>query len=153
TWAGLPCLASASPVGMTDDRGIYRLSGFTSGAYGLRVVPPRLLSQPSDPAGQAYPTTYYPDVTDPAAMQTVAVGLAETRTVDFKLRKISMVRLKGRLIGPDGLGRGPGTMIQMETRIPPSVLRPEMIFAARDGSFEVWAPPGSYRIGASLTEN
>ena len=107
---GQPFYSRVSARVQTDDRGIYWTSGFQAGQFGLKVEPPPALTRPRDSSGLAYTTTYYPDVTDPAAMTTFEVALGATRHVDVKLHQSPVFHIGGRTIGPDGLGTSFGSL-------------------------------------------
>jgi protocatechuate 3,4-dioxygenase beta subunit len=154
TVAGLPRYSNAAGIARTDDHGIYRASGFAAGTYGLKIDAPAGFTQLRDQAGLAYTTTYYPDATEAAAMATFEVGPGATRNVDVKLRKSTVFHISGRTVGPDGLGKGSGTLQLLRKDGAPGTALGSVSFNSFDGNFEIsGVPAGSYLMVVSPTNN
>ena len=150
TVVGQPRDSNAAGIARTDDRGIYRASGFAAGAYGLKIDPPPAFTQPRDQSGLAYTTTYYPDATDAAGMATFEVDTGAARTVDVKLRKSRVFHISGRTLGPDGLGKGSGTLQLLRRDGALGTALGSVSFNSYDGNFEIsGVPAGSYVMAAS----
>ena len=151
TVAGRPSYSSAGGMVRSDDRGIYSASGFRAGTYGLKIDPPAALTQPGDPSGQAYTTTYYPDATDADGMATFEVGAGAARNVDVKLRKSTVFRLRGRVLDADGLGKSGRLQLLRKDGAAGTALG-SVSSNTMDGNFEIsGVPAGSYLLVASPT--
>jgi hypothetical protein len=152
---GRTSLGSAAPSVRTDDRGIYRLVSVVPNSYVLAVTPPDFLTQWRDKAGHGYAVTYSGEVAEVAAAAPFTIGLAETRTVNLRLKKIVTARIRGRLIAPNGLGRGPGvfSLLPRDSRISASGMLNGVLTAnLADGTFEISGLPlGAYRLQATVT--
>ena len=149
---GRRTLAPLGRPAQTDDRGMYRVAEVPPDSYSASVTPSPL-GLTRNAAGQAYPITYYGGVADPAAATPFAVGMGEIRTVDFKLSRMPVARVRGRLLGPDGLGKGPGVFLLWPRN--GGILGGPLVGAVTtnlaDGNFEISGmPPGAYRIGVSI---
>jgi protocatechuate 3,4-dioxygenase beta subunit len=89
---------------MTDDRGVYELAGIRPGAYFLSVSAhpwyalQRDTNSGSDPdraaLDVAYPTTYYPDVTDADAATPIPIKGGERVQADFILHAARAMHLR-----------------------------------------------------------
>jgi hypothetical protein len=104
----------AVPLGpgvRTDDRGVYRERVAPGMVYTVAAEAPSTLIQTASASGQAYPVTYYGDTPEVAGAATFFLGMSETRTADITLRRAKLARVRGRLIAPSGMGKGPGTFI------------------------------------------
>lgn len=105
-------MISAS-VGVTDDRGQYRIFGLKPGEYCVKAAetanPPiagpieigsdwRLLHE----LGSQYAPLFYPGVLQVNQAQAVTLRAGEEMEADFALRRAKLVEVAGRVIGPDG---------------------------------------------------
>jgi len=105
---------------MTNDQGDYRLywlnpgdyfisatpntGGFGPGPGGRGGPPPQLLAAAAASSGseESYAATYYPGGTDPESAISVRVPAAqEIRGVDFVLRPVHTVKVKGKITVPE----------------------------------------------------
>ena len=109
--AGVRRLAQMSEAGTTNDRGEYRIARVPAGKYLLQAsldrLPPgsALIAAARTPGGPlaTYGSTFYPGVTDPARALRVELHAGqELAGTDIPLQRTTMVRVSGRLIGPDG---------------------------------------------------
>lgn len=148
--AGQPSYSNESGIVRTDDRGIYRASGFATGTYGLKIDPPAALTVPRDQSGLAYTTTYYPDAAAAAAMGAFEVAAGATRNLDVKLRKSTVFHISGRMLGPDGLGKGSGTLQLLRKDGAFGTALGSVSLNSFDGNFEIsGVPAGSYLMVVS----
>jgi protocatechuate 3,4-dioxygenase beta subunit len=104
----------------TDDRGMYELPNLAPGNYRLTVH-----AQPwyaanlqqmrggntdtsslDPPLDFAYPTTWFPGVSDAALAETIALHAGDTRQADFHLVPIPSIHL--RILTPQVANNGPG---------------------------------------------
>ncbi len=113
---------------ITNDRGEYRIFDIAPGEYrvsatyapgtrdnGLHMQ--RRAGAAADPAGEAYPTVYYPAALDVRQSTAVAVAPgAELHGFDLQLVRASGVRVRGRIM-PSG-GGTPPPVFQMVTLVP-----------------------------------
>jgi hypothetical protein len=137
----------------TDDRGIYRLIDVMRGAYTVAVSPP--IGALSSKGATGYAVTYNGNVADASEAATIATEMAETRRIDFQLKKTPVARIRGRLIGPDGLGKGPGvlTLAPAKMQVIGGMLAGVVTVNGADGNFEIsGVPPGAYRLSAAASD-
>ena len=147
---------------ITNDRGEYRIFDIAPGEYrvsatyapgtrdnGLHMQ--RRAGAAADPAGEAYPTVYYPAALDVRQSTAVVVAPgAELHGFDLQLVRALGVRVRGRIM-PSG-GGTPPPVFQMVTLVP--VNRQDAPLAAHDllvrdakGEFEFsGVMPGTYRL-------
>lgn len=99
-------------VGVTDDRGEYRIFGLDPGDYYVKA------SETGEPQGRGftfgesswvmqelgslYAPLYYPGVLQLAQAQTVLLRAGDELQADFSMRRIKTVEVTGRVIGVDG---------------------------------------------------
>lgn len=90
-------------VTMTDDRGVYEIADVPPGAYFLSASARPWYAMQHGPAGSssdnaaldvAYPTAFYPDVTDPDAATPIPVKGGERLQADFILHAERAMRLR-----------------------------------------------------------
>jgi hypothetical protein len=116
----------------------------------LKIDPPAAFTVPRDPSGLAYTTTYYPDATDPAAMGMFEVGPGATHNVDVQLQKNTVFHISGRVLDPDGLGKGAGRLQLLRKDGAAGTALGSVSYNSFDGSFEIsGVPAGSYLMVAS----
>lgn len=85
----------------SDDRGYYRLRGLSAGSYAVAAAgQPRQEIASIEPT--AYPVTFYPGVTDPAAAGLVAVKAGDESPADLVLHAVPVVRIDGDVSTPNG---------------------------------------------------
>jgi hypothetical protein len=137
------------PAVRTTAQGEYRFPGLEPAEYVVAV--------PGSPGGsgrEAYPTAYFPNVTDLANAEPVTVGLGEMRDrVDFQLQVAPAVNVSGRLVGPDA------AIAHVDVNLygtdgPSRAARFEVSWdqTAEDGSFRLrHVPPGTYVIEAEVS--
>ena len=109
-------------VARTDDRGMYELPNLGPGDYRLTVhAQPWYAVQGNrssdgevsalDPSLDfAYPTTWFPGVSDSALAETISLHAGDTRQADFHLVPIPSIHL--RMIVPPRVNTGPNTAQQ-----------------------------------------
>jgi len=98
----------------SDDRGRYRLAHLEPGCYYLVVSANPWFSgllQASDAAGNSlsqkpefdvtYPTTFYPDVTDPASASQIALNEGQDFTADFTLNPVPALHVRVNHVNAD----------------------------------------------------
>jgi hypothetical protein len=154
-------LTQTSLVGQTssDDRGRYRFAHLEPGVYYLAVSASPWFSellQQADVAGAAvpsqkpefdiaYPTTFYPGVTDAVAASQIALNEGEDSTADFTLSPVPALRVK--VDYANASGQKP-TNVQLQqrffnTEINVAGLRQ----SSADDSFEIrGVAPGRYAL-------
>jgi protocatechuate 3,4-dioxygenase beta subunit len=99
-------------VGVTDDRGEYRIYGLDPGEYYVKASE---TGEPMGPSftfgegswlmrelGSLYAPIYYPGVLQLAQAQTVLLRAGDDMQADFSMRRIKTVEVTGRVIGVDG---------------------------------------------------
>jgi hypothetical protein len=145
----------------SNDRGEYRVFGLRAGRYLLRATPPGApLSRPLETnalmpeAQDPYASVYYPGVleVDAASPLPLAEG-GELADVDFHLRRVRALTVRGRLVSP--VERLSASQIQVvlahnESNGASFVDRASAIVDPATGRFEVrGVSPGSYLLVAS----
>jgi protocatechuate 3,4-dioxygenase beta subunit len=85
----------------TNDLGDYRIFGLASGKYLLRAA--TNMGRPAPTVDETYIPLYYPGVADPsgAAFIELAAG-QDMRGVDFTLRRVHGVSVRGHAVKPSG---------------------------------------------------
>ena len=105
----------------TDDRGMYELPNLSPGEYRLSVRAQPWYAANSqagrgndsdaaslDPSLDfAYPTTWFPGVSDPALGETIVLHAGDTRQADFHLVPIPSIHM--RIVTPPRVSNGPNT--------------------------------------------
>ncbi len=100
--------ANARAMTSTDDRGSYEFDELPPGDYRINVqaqvwyavaAQPRRLDaadqQPLDPSlNVAYPLTWYPGTSDPAAAEVISLHAGDIRQADFQLLPVPSVHLR-----------------------------------------------------------
>ncbi len=101
-------------VGFTDDRGEYRVYGLKPGEYYVKAAEtgePPFSAGPLEEGsnsmvlhemGSQYAPIYYPGVLQTDQAQAVTLSAGEEAQADFAMRRIKLVEVAGRVIGPDG---------------------------------------------------
>lgn len=150
---------------MTDDRGVYELAGVRPGAYFLSVsARPWYASQGyalqaqtssgSDPDAAAldvaYPTTFYPDVTDADAATPIPVKGGERLQADFMLHAERALHLRIP-ISEAGMRNGYGISISHSVFGEPESLPVSMHPDGRGAMVVDGVLPGHYDV--SITRN
>lgn len=85
----------------TDDRGIYRMFGIRPGRYKISIGNAEYgLYRGSGRARPAYPTTFYPDTTDPAKAVVVEIAEgSEATRIDITVRQaVQNFSVSGRIV-------------------------------------------------------
>jgi protocatechuate 3,4-dioxygenase beta subunit len=145
-----------SDVAITDDRGVYRLSGLRPGRYVIAL--PSASRRGAIETG--VPTVFYPFASSITGATVLTLGSGETRErIDLRARATAGVQLSGTLTGLDqrgAQGGGANSTPQVTLHLVPAdaidtpadcdMLR---VVAARDGHFAfAHVPPGRYLIRA-----
>lgn len=153
---------SGTAYGTTNDRGEYRIFQIAPGEYRLSATyPPRsrfdgvrmqaaaTAGAASPPGGEAYPTVYYPGLTDARQAGVVKVDPgADLQGLDLQLVRTHGVRVRGRVNATST----PAPLFQMVTLVPAGQRDPPgqaLTVLIRDpkGEFEFQGVlPGSYRL-------
>jgi hypothetical protein len=150
---------------VTDDRGTYEISNLHPGAYFLVVTAnpwyaQRVRQFQSQSTGQdeentqsqnldvAYPTTYYPDVTDQDAATPIPIKGGDRLEADISLTAQHAMRL--RLSTPEGdVGRGVSVMLN-QSIFGQVEAQPARVVFNSDGPIEVEGVlPGHYDVTVS----
>jgi hypothetical protein len=148
----------------TDDRGMYELSNLHPGAYFLVVTAhpwysqrlrqgqPQAESQEHDSASQnldvAYPTTYYPEVTDQDAATPIPVKGGDRLEADITLAAQPAMRLR-LSAGPGDLSRGVSVTLN-QTIFGQVEAQPARVVFNSGGPVEVEGVlPGQYDVTVS----
>jgi Carboxypeptidase regulatory-like domain len=145
----------------SNDRGEYRVFGLRAGRYLLRAAPPGApLSRPLEPntlmpeAQDPYASFYYPGVLEVDAASPLALAEGgELADVDFHLRRVRALTVRGRLVSP--AERLSASQVQVvlahnESNGASFVDRAAAIVDPATGRFEVrGVSPGSYLLVAS----
>ena len=145
----------------SNDRGEYRVFGLSAARYLLLASPPGApMSRPFETgslvaeAQDAYAALYYPGVSDVDSASLVSLPEGgEFSDVDFRLRKLRAVTVRGRVVSP--LGKFLGGQVQVvlahnERNAASYIDRASAVVDAVTGRFEIHgAAPGSYLLVAS----
>jgi len=126
---GVRRLARLNESGNTNDRGEYRLAHVPAGKYFLQAsldrLPPgsALIAAARSPGAPliTYASTFYPGATDPGGAARVELQAGqELSGIDIQLQRTTMVRVSGRLIGPDGapMPRAIVTLLAAQSHLP-----------------------------------
>ena len=151
-------------AGQTDDRGEYRIFNIKPGEYYVKaantaerwgiggmtesVVDWRLKEE----LGSLFAPIYYPGVLQLDQAQAITLSAGEEAQADFAMRKIKMVEVAGRVIGPDG---GPASRVYVRLSQAGVEDWGGALGAGVDsnGEFSVkGVTPGSYIISAAMHE-
>ncbi len=127
----------------TDDKGEYRIFGIPPGQYIVSADASPLMPQQT---ADAYVTHFAPGVTDFAKAQAVVLAPgAVSEGIDFRMRRVNVVDVSGKVTGASGLG---GMMVSLLPRNPALYMVMSRQYAAPvhpDGSFTLRSvPPGAY---------
>jgi hypothetical protein len=104
-------LTQLNETGTTNDRGEYRVARLPAGKYFVQASPEgltpgsTLLAAARTPGAPlfTYATTFYPGLIDAAQAPRVELRAGqEISGIDIALQRTTMIRVSGRLIGPDG---------------------------------------------------
>ena len=145
----------------SNDRGEYRVYGLRAGRYLLLATPPGApMSKPFSGGGlladvqDAYAALYYPGVldVDSASVLSLPEG-GELNDVNFDLRKVRAVTVRGHLVSP--MGKFSGSQVQVvlahnDKNTASFVDRAAATIDPATGRFEIHSvSPGSYLLVAS----
>jgi Carboxypeptidase regulatory-like domain len=148
-------------TGLSNDLGEFRIYDLSPGRYYLAVNYHLWSAREGfDPKPKhrllfkkGYPTTYFPNTTDPSKAQTVTLNAGDELTsIDFRLELVAMNTVSGRILNPPAANTIRGSIdIYMNSR-GSGLLDPDSIdtrAVANDGTFVLQrVPPGSYNIHA-----
>lgn len=142
--------------GQANDLGEYRIANLFPGKYIIMVSQQRMgmpgapQQAPKDGPEEGFTAMYYPGVFDPAqAVQVDVAAGAEMRSIDIRMKKTKVVRIKGKVI--DGTTGKPAEQV-MVMLMPASMgfgfmSRSMAQVRGSDGSFELsGVSPGSYSV-------
>lgn len=142
---------------MTNDLGEYRIFGLAPGKYYVNAthrsqsMSTNMISRSGNSNNavedEGYATTYYPGALDATSAVPVTVQPGQSIThIDFKLRRMRTVRVRGKVIGPVQQGR---TMVMLLPQEDIGNMGARNLAAAQDadGTFEVrGVSPGAYYV-------
>jgi hypothetical protein len=145
----------------SNDRGEYRVFGLPAGRYLLLAsLPNGPMSRPMEAGAlvpevqDPYAPLYYPGVPDVDSASLVSLGEgAELADMDFHLRKVRAITVRGRLVG--AMERLSSGQIQVvlahnENGVASFIDRVPGVVDTNTGRFEIRrVPPGSYFVVAS----
>ncbi len=160
---GVRRLDRLSEVGTTNDRGEYRIAHVPAGKYLLQAsldrLPPgsALLTGPRTPGAPllTFASTFYPGAADPGQALRVEVHAGqELSGIDIPLQRTTMVRVSGRVIGPDGapMPRAFLTLLSAQSHLPAGFGAPSdaagnfSLNNVRSGSYMLSAVSGTTSI-------
>ncbi|MDR3719676.1 MAG: carboxypeptidase regulatory-like domain-containing protein [Bryobacteraceae bacterium] len=158
---GIRRLVRLSEGGTSNDRGEYRVARVPAGKYFVQAsldrLPPgsALLAGSHAPGAPlvTYASTFYPGATDPGQALRVELHAGqELPGVDIQLQRTTMVRVSGRVIGPDGvpMARAFLTLISAQSHLPTGFGAP----ADEAGNFSLKnVRAGSYILNATANGN
>jgi uncharacterized protein (DUF2141 family) len=158
---GIRRLTPMSQTGTTNDRGEYRVSRLPAGKYFVQASPERppsgspLLAAARTPGSPlvSYGSTFYPGATDSGqALRVELHGGQELSGLDIPLQRTALVRVSGRLIGPDGMPmqRASVMLISAQSHLPTGF----GVQADEAGSFVLNnVRSGSYLLNAFSRDN
>lgn len=143
----------------TNDRGEYRISGVRPGRFYVHVKTrsrmhierPLLPSAVPNPApAEAWIPLYYPDAPEFAAATPVVVAPgAEVQGIDFRLRKVKVFNVSGRI---EGVSEPQAVQVMLYPKNSMLMGADVSHSAVRKGMFEFQSlPPGSYIVRAGGT--
>ena len=144
----------------SNDRGEYRIFGLPAGRYLLQAtVPNTPMSKPYESGAlvpevqDSYAASYYPGVIDVDAASPVSLGEGgDLEDINFQVRKVRTVSLRGRLASPE---KPSSSQIQVvlahnENGVASYIDRASASVDSATGRFEVrGVAPGSYLLVAS----
>jgi hypothetical protein len=145
----------------SNDRGDYRVFGLPAGRYLLLASPPGAPMSSAFVGGglvpevqDAYASLYYPGVPDAGSASPISLPEGgELADVNFDIRKVRAVTLRGRLVSP--MGKLPGSQVQVvlahnEKNSASYIDRTSAMIDPATGRFEIHGvSPGSYLLVAS----
>ncbi len=164
---GVRHLVRLSESGATNDRGEYRVAHVPAGKYLLQAsldrLPPgsAVLAAPRAPGAPlvSFAATFYPGATDPGQALRVDVHAGqELSGIDIPLQRTAMVRVSGRVIGPDGgpMPKAFLTLISAQSHMPTGFGAPAddagnfTLNNVRSGSYILSAVSGKTSISVPL---
>ena len=153
-------------VGVTDDRGEYRIFGIKPGEYYVKAAETADAQDLGGPMnsgndwivleelGSQYAPLFYPGVLQMEQAQPVTVSAGEEAQADFAMRRIKVTEVAGRVIGADG---SPATQafVELELSVPKVYNQGGELSSSTDskGEFSIkGVPPGSYILSASESD-
>ena len=129
----------------TDDRGRYRVFGLDPGVFYLSVSTPPYTSLKG--ASSGYITTFYSATVDPAAATPLRAAGQEIESINFRLRKSPLYRIRGKVadLGPKE-SRPPSIMLAY-TNLLSQATQALSGSVSSEGDFEIsGVPPGTYDL-------
>jgi hypothetical protein len=143
----------------TNDRGEYRISGVRPGRFyvHVRTRSRAYVERPLLPTAVPYPAPaeawiplYYPDAPEFAAATPIGIEPgAEVQGIDFRLRKVRVFSLSGRI---DGVSEPQAMQVSLYPKDSMLMGADVSHSAVRNGMFEFQSlPPGSYILRAGGT--
>ena len=149
-------------MSMTNDLGEYRIFGLPAGKYfvnaiyrssGMSSMAVDRTSNGAAVPDESYPATYYPGALDASAAVPLQVVAGQPITsIDFNLRRVRTVRVKGKVRGPVQNGRSMVMLMQQNDPMGMSS-RNGSSTQGSDGSFEIrGVTPGAYYVIAQQHE-
>ncbi len=152
-------------VGVTDDRGDYRVFGLKPGEYYVKAAgsadAPTIFGPMSvgddymvlKELGSQYAPLFYPSVLQADQAQAVTVRAGEEAQADFAMRRIKVTEVAGRVIGADG---APAAHAYVALRVPNVNDWGGDLGVGTDaqGEFSIkGVPPGSYILSVNQEEH
>lgn len=148
----------------TDDRGEYRIFGLKPGDYYVKAVEtsegPFFWAQNQSGSnevvlhelGSQFAPIFYPGVLQMDQAQAVTLSAGEEAQADLAMRRIKLVEVAGKVIGPDG-SPGVRSYVQL-SQVGISDWSGELGGGTDSkGEFSIkGVPPGSYFVSASMRE-
>ena len=165
--AGVRRLDRLNEAGATNDRGEYRIAHVPAGKYILQAsldrLPPgsAVLAAPRTPGAPlvSFASTFYPGAGDPGqAMRVELHAGQELPGIDIQLQRTTVVRVSGRVIGPDGapVPRASLMLISAQSHMPTGFGAPAddaggfTLNNVRSGSYILSAVSGKTSISVPL---
>jgi hypothetical protein len=139
---------NTTTLGITDDRGAFRIYGLIPGDYYVAALVPA--GPPAENSGAGFAPTYFPGTTNFAEASRVTARIGEQAPIaDFSVRMTRLAAVSGVVADPQG---SPPASVMLGIRqaaagalIPFAIRRP-----APDGTFRLSSlPPGEYDISAT----
>lgn len=155
---------TTTAVVQTDDRGEYRIHGIRPGEYYVKateVGSDRFTGQMAEMVqertllqvlGSQFAPMYFPGVLQLDQAQAVVLQAGEEVQADFAMRRIKLVEVAGRVIGPDGAPET-GAYVRLSAAGVEDWSSGLGTSTDGKGDFSIkGVPPGSYYIGTGTYE-
>lgn len=155
---------TTTAVVQTDDRGEYRIHGIRPGEYyvkAMEVGSDRFTGQMAEMVqertllqvlGSQFAPMYFPGVLQLDQAQAVVLQAGEEVQADFAMRRIKLVEVAGRVIGPDGAPET-GAYVRLSAAGVEDWSSGLGTSTDGKGDFSIkGVPPGSYYIGTGTYE-